>query len=349
MRLDDFDFALPEDRIALRPAEPRDAAKLLHVRPGELFNDLRVGDLPLLFRPGDALVINDTKVIPARLSGRRMRDGFSGPAVEVTLHKRRSATTWDAFAKPARKLSEGDTIAFSGLNAKVEAKGEGGEIHLSFRVAPDEFDQALATAGVMPLPPYIASKRTPDERDLADYQTTYATKSGAVAAPTAGLHLTDQILREIEKVGVSVVRCTLHVGAGTFLPMKTERVDDHKMHAEFCELSSASAATLNRTREKGGRIVAAGTTSLRTLESAADEQGVIRALAGDTEIFIKPGYKFRAVDALLTNFHLPKSTLFMLVSAFSGLETMRAAYAHAVSNQYRFYSYGDASFLERAG
>ncbi len=357
MKLADFDFALPEDRIALRPAHPRDAARLLVVRPGHALEDRLVRDLPVFLRSGDAIVFNDTKVIPARLNGQRERDG-AVVAVEATLHRRLSPHSWTAFMRPGKRLRVGDRVRFGErddracllgvLDATVKAKGEGGEVMLSFDLSGPDLDASIAERGAMPLPPYIAARRAEDEQDRADYQTIYAREDGSVAAPTAGLHFTAELLEALKAKGVGLHFVTLHVGAGTFLPVKTEEVADHLMHAEYGEVSAEIAAALNATRAAGGRIVAVGTTALRLLESAAGEDGVLNAFAGETAIFITPGYRFRAVDLLMTNFHLPKSTLFMLVAAFSGLEVMRAAYAHAIAGGYRFYSYGDASLLERA-
>jgi len=334
-----FDFVLPEERIALHPAEPRDSARMLVVR-GEGVEDADVRDLPQYLRPGDMLVTNDTAVIPARLTGRR-----GAAKVEITLHKRVDAGRWKAFAQPARKCRPGDRLDFEGLTAEVLSR-EGGEVTLRF--AETDLERALSVHGAMPLPPYIAGRRAPDARDLEDYQTVFAARPGAVAAPTAGLHFTDRLLGEIEDRGVSRVAVTLHVGAGTFLPVKAEKVEDHRMHAEWGEISRESAEALNAVRERGGRICAVGTTALRLLESAADETGRIHPFKGETDIFITPGYRFKAVDLLLTNFHLPRSTLFMLVSAFSGLARMKAAYAHAIAAGYRFYSYGDACLLYRS-
>lgn len=331
-----FDFDLPEERIALRPAEPRDSARMLVVRP-EGLEDAGVRDLPRYLRPGDMLVTNDTAVIPARLTGRR-----GSAKVEITLHKRVDAACWKAFAKPARKCRPGDRLDFDGLSSEVLAR-EGGEVTLRFAAA--DFEQALAAHGTMPLPPYIAGRRAPDARDLSDYQTVFAARPGAVAAPTAGLHFTERLLSEIEDRGVSRVAVTLHVGAGTFLPVKAEQVEDHRMHAEWGEITPETAEALNAARAQGGRICAVGTTALRLLESAADESGHIHPFKDETDIFITPGYRFKAVDLLLTNFHLPRSTLFMLVAAFSGLAHMKAAYAHAIAAGYRFYSYGDACLL----
>lgn len=357
MRVSDFDFDLPEEAIALRPAEPRDRARLLVVRQPEGLEDRIVSELPELLRPGDVLVVNDTKVIPARLQGVRHRDG-SAVAVEATLHRRLSGSRWTAFMKPGKRLKAGDRIRFGEtgaracllgeLDATVREKGEGGEVELSFDLSGPDLDAAIAERGSMPLPPYIAARRREDERDLSDYQTMFARPEGSVAAPTAGLHFTPELASGLQERGVSIQRVTLHVGAGTFLPVKTEEVSEHRMHPEYGEVSKAAAQALNDARAAGGRIVCVGTTSLRLLESAADEAGRIHSFAAETSIFITPGYRFRAADLLLTNFHLPRSTLFMLVSAFAGLERMRAAYAHAVESGYRFYSYGDACLLERA-
>jgi len=351
-----FDFELPEARIALRPARPRDSARLLHVVPGAAapFRDHSVRDLPALLRAGDALVFNDTKVIHARLDGTRTRSGGQDVRVEINLHKQEDTATWRAFARPAKRLAAGDVVRFApgrddhSLVAEVTAKGEGGEITLSFQAEGAPVDEALAAVGVMPLPPYIASKRAIDDEDEDDYQTVFADKDGSVAAPTAGLHFTDRLLRAIKEAGVSIHFLTLHVGAGTFLPVKAEDTKDHKMHAERCVMTPETAHALNAVRAGGGRIVAGGTTAMRLLETAADDEGRFHPFDGVTDIFITPGYRFKGVDALFTNFHLPRSTLFMLVSAFSGLETMKRAYAHAIAADYRFYSYGDASLLERA-
>ena len=345
MRVDLFDFDLPEESIALRPAEPRDAGRLLVVRPGEALMDRAVRDLPSLLRPGDALVFNDTRVIPARLHGVRTRPGARGQRTEVMLHLREGPARWRAFARPAKRLAPGDSLVFGDLTATIAEKGEAGEIVLDFDRGGPDLDAAIAETGTLPLPPYIAGKRPTDARDTTDYQTIYAKNPGAVAAPTAGLHVSDALLTEIDAAGLARHHVTLHVGAGTFLPVKAEDTDAHRMHAEIGLLDDATAAALNRVRAGGGRIVAVGTTALRLLESAADEGGRLAAFAGPTDIFITPGYRFRAVDALVTNFHLPRSTLFMLVSAFCGLDTMRAAYAHAIGSGYRFYSYGDASLL----
>jgi len=360
MRVDLFDFDLPEDRIALRPMEPRDAARLLVVTPDapQVIADRLVRDLPNLLQPGDAVVVNDTRVIPARLSGVRVR-GEAVARIDVTLHKREGDSRWRAFVRPAKKLNIGERIRFgetsesmacllASLDAEVAEKGEGGEVVLDFAFSGAALDEAIGRLGHMPLPPYIASKRGEDARDERDYQTLFANEPGAVAAPTAGLHFTPELVAALEKRGVALHKVTLHVGAGTFLPVKADDTDDHRMHAEYGVITPQTAAALNETRARGGRILSVGTTSLRILETAADETGRIHPVAKDTSIFITPGYRFRAVDLLLTNFHLPRSTLFMLVSAFSGLGTMRQAYAHAIAQHYRFYSYGDACLLTRA-
>lgn len=352
MKLSDFDFDLPEDLIALRPARPRDSARLLHVKAGGL-EDRGVLDLPALLAPGDLLVFNDTRVIPAALNGvrpAREHGGGGDVSVEVNLHKRDGEAVWRAFARPAKRLKEGDALHFEGgLTATVSRKLDGGEIILTFDRSGVELDAAIVAAGAPPLPPYIASKRAADAADRDDYQTIYADpgKAGSVAAPTAGLHFTDRLFDALEARGIGKTHVTLHVGAGTFLPVKTEDVEDHQMHAEWYQVSEETARLIAETRAAGGRIVAVGTTSLRTLESAADADGTVRAEARETDIFITPGYRFRVVDALMTNFHLPKSTLFMLVSALAGFEEMHAAYAHAVKERYRFFSYGDSSLLWR--
>ncbi|MBX3570012.1 MAG: tRNA preQ1(34) S-adenosylmethionine ribosyltransferase-isomerase QueA [Rhizobiaceae bacterium] len=355
MKVDRFDFNLPDDRIALRPAQPRDSARLLVVRPGTGLSDLTVSDLPDLLNPGDALVLNDTRVIPAQLHGLRRR-GAAVAAVDATLHMRDAPDRWLAFLRPGKRIAAGDRIAFGdsgnacllgSLDATVVEKRDGGEALLAFDLAGPVLDEAIRAVGHMPLPPYIASKRGDDDRDAADYQTIYAREDGAVAAPTAGLHFTPDLFAALDAKGIGRHFVTLHVGAGTFLPVKADDTDDHRMHAELGHVSAGTAAALNEARARGGRIVAVGTTSLRLLESASDERGVLHAWSGATSIFITPGYRFRAVDALMTNFHLPRSTLFMLVSAFCGLDTMQAAYAHAIAGGYRFYSYGDASLLFR--
>ena len=404
MKTADFDFDLPDDRIALRPAEPRDSARLLVVRDGAL-GDHVIRDLPDFLRPGDALVFNDTRVIPARLSGVRQRIGAGGETltvnVEATLHHRDAPDVWSAFMKPGKRLKAGDRVQFTSpfpldggrvggdsasdvslavdvpsaavvtpiptlppsrgkglsadsacllgrLDATVVDKDEDGLISLRFDLTGPALDDAIRDVGVMPLPPYIAAKRPEDDRDLTDYQTLFAKWDGSVAAPTAGLHFTPALMAALEAKGISTHAVTLHVGAGTFLPVKADDTADHKMHSEWGEVSAETAAALNATRAAGGRIVCVGTTSLRLLESAATPDRLIHPFHGDTAIFITPGYEFRAADVLMTNFHLPKSTLFMLVSAFAGLETMRAAYAHAVADGYRFYSYGDGSLLFRS-
>jgi S-adenosylmethionine:tRNA ribosyltransferase-isomerase len=356
MRADLFDFPLPPERIALRPARPRDAARLLVVRPPAGLEDRTVRDLPDLLEPGDQLVVNDTRVIPASLTGRRIGRGPETP-IEANLHKRLDGSRWLAFAKPGKRLQEGDVVRFGAegkvcflgqLDATVERKGEGGEVTLAFSFHGPVLDQAIAERGDMPLPPYIASRRAVDEQDRADYQTLFAHDEGSVAAPTAGLHFTDDLVARLTARGIAMQRVTLHVGAGTFLPVKADDTADHKMHAEYGVVSEATARALNAARHAGGRIVAVGSTSLRLLESAAAQDGTIHPFAAETAIFITPGYRFRAADAMLTNFHLPRSTLFMLVAAFSGLDTMQAAYAHAVRTDYRFYSYGDACLLYRA-
>ena len=357
MQLSDFDFDLPDASIALRPASPRDAARMLVVAPGAPLRDRSVGDLPGELRPGDVLVLNDTKVIPARLKGVRHREE-SQVAVEATLHRRLAPHRWTAFMRPGKRLAQGDRIVFGessdracflgALDATVTGKGEGGEVTLSFDLSGPDLDAAVAERGAMPLPPYIAAKRAEDEQDRADYQTVYAQEDGSVAAPTAGLHFTPELLARLREAGVATEFVTLHVGAGTFLPVKTQSVAEHRMHPEWGEVDAATAGRLNAARAAGGQIVCVGTTSLRLLESATGEDGVVGAFEGETAIFITPGYRFRAADGLMTNFHLPKSTLFMLVSAFAGLATMRAAYAHAIAAGYRFYSYGDASLLWKA-
>lgn len=354
MDVSDFDFDLPSEAIALRPAVPRDSARLLVVRPDGPFEDRIARDLPDLLAPGDALVFNDTRVIPAQLEGVRLREGSEPVTISATLHMREAANRWRSFVKGARKLRPGDRLAFghddpladaARLAATVVEKYAEGDVVLDFDVSGPDLDLALAHVGHVPLPPYIASRRTEDARDLSDYQTVYARENGAVAAPTAGLHFTPDLLERLRARGVEEHFVTLHVGAGTFLPVKAERTEDHKMHSEIGHVSQETADALNAVRARGGRVVAVGTTSLRLLESAADEDKVIRPFAGATDIFITPGYRFRAVDLLMTNFHLPKSTLFMLVSAFAGLDRMRAAYGHAIASGYRFYSYGDGSLL----
>jgi len=378
MKLSDFDFTLPPDRIATHPASPRDSARLLLVEQGR-FTDKTIRDLPSLLKPGDVMVFNDTKVIPARLMGRR-----GEASVEITLLKeipplgkgklggdrvhphgmlrgrkldqpiptqpspfQGEGLRWTAFAKPGKRLKAGDQLKFGpGFDAKVLAKYESGEVELQFPLTGPAFFEALSRHGQMPLPPYIKRKQA-DPHDVQDYQTVYARKEGAVAAPTAGLHFTPELLAKIDAMGVKRAHVTLHVGAGTFLPVKVENIAEHKIHSEYAEVSAEAAAAINKTKASGGRVIAVGTTSLRTLESATDEQGRVHSFAAETAIFITPGYRFKCVDVLMTNFHLPKSTLFMLVSAFSGLESMKRAYAHAITKNYRFYSYGDACWLEK--
>jgi S-adenosylmethionine:tRNA ribosyltransferase-isomerase len=339
MRVDLFDFELPPERIALRPARPRDAARLLVVRGSEI-SDYQVGELPQMLRPGDVLVFNDTKVIPAQLEGRR-----GEASIGATLHKREGPRDWHAFLRNAKRARVGDAIDFgSGVSASVIEKAEEGSVLLRFH-GDEPVELLLERAGRMPLPPYIASRRSADEEDRADYQTMFAREEGAVAAPTAALHFTERLLQALDAHGIARETLTLHVGAGTFLPVKSEDTSGHKMHAEWGRIDQGTAARLNSVRESGGRLIAVGTTSLRLLESAADESGKIQPFEGDTAIFITPGYRFKAIDGLVTNFHLPRSNLFMLVSALMGLEVMKAAYAHAVQEGYRFYSYGDASLL----
>ena len=338
MRVSDFDFELPPDRIALRPAVPREAARLLEV--GQGLADYTIADLPRLLRAGDVLVFNNTKVIPAALRGHRIGRLGTTPKIDVLLHMRLDAKRWKAFAKPAKKLEAGDRLQFGSLEAVVEEKGEAGEITLNFSLSAATFDEALGLVGKVPLPPYIESKRAQDEQDRRDYQTIFAKERGAVAAPTAGLHFTAELMEQLRAAGVGHEFVTLHVGAGTFLPVKVEDTNDHKMHAEWGEVSDATIKQLKIARASGGRIIAVGTTSLRLLETSG-----LGPFSGTTEIFITPGYKFQVADGLITNFHLPKSTLFMLVSAFAGQSRMKAAYAHAIGSDYRFYSYGDASLL----
>jgi S-adenosylmethionine:tRNA ribosyltransferase-isomerase len=355
MRTDLFDFELPAERIALRPAHPRDSARMLVVEPGTSLQDSVVADLPQWLKAGDQLVVNDTKVISAQLKGRRL-GRETEPKIEATLIKRLDGSRWRALVKPAKKLARGDVVRFGNegrvcllghLDAEVEDKGEDGAVTLSFSFHGPTLDSAISDLGSPPLPPYIASKRAPDEHDAADYQTMFAVNEGAIAAPTAGLHFTPALEAALHERGVGLHRITLHVGAGTFLPVKADDTSEHKMHSEWGAISPATAEALNAARARGGRVVAVGTTSLRLLESAATENGEIRPFDDETAIFITPGYRFRAVDILLTNFHLPRSTLFMLVSAFSGLEIMKRAYAHAIRSDYRFYSYGDACLLFR--
>ena len=340
MRVDLFDFDLPNERIALRPARPRDTARMLVVREDESLTDRHVRDLPDLLEPGDVLVFNDTRVIPAQLEGRR------GEAkIGATLHKRIDLRRWQAFVRNAKRLRPGDLAEFGGgVTAVAEERLPDGSFVLAFK-GEEPVEVLLERAGTMPLPPYIAGKRPTDAQDREDYQTLFAKENGAVAAPTAALHFTDRLMAGLAERGIVTETLTLHVGAGTFLPVKAEDTDDHQMHSEWGRIEPETADRLNAARAKGGRIIAVGTTSLRLLESATGEDGVIRPFAGDTDIFITPGYEFRAIDGLMTNFHLPKSTLFMLVSALMGTEIMQLAYAHAIGEEYRFYSYGDSSLL----
>jgi S-adenosylmethionine:tRNA ribosyltransferase-isomerase len=343
-----FDFDLPERLIALRPASPRDTARLLVVHQDGALEHACVRDLPRFLGRGDALVVNDTKVIQARLRGIRQRTGSPGAKIELLLHRRLAPDRFAAFARPAKKLLPGDHLALGNtIAATVIARGEAGEVEIGFALAGARLDAAIAAEGETPLPPYIAGKRKADSSDVADYQTIYARAEGSVAAPTAGLHFTPELLARLGEAGVSREQVTLNVGPGTFLPVSAEDTAAHKMHAEYAVLPAETAARLNAARAAGGRIVAVGTTSLRTLESAAAADGTIAAMARDTDIFITPGYRFRTAEVLLTNFHLPRSTLFMLVSAFCGLETMQRAYAEAIRENYRFYSYGDACLLLR--
>ena len=339
MRVDDFDFELPNERIALRPARPRDSSRLLHVDGGAM-SDRTMLDLPGLLRPGDVLVFNDTKVVPAQLEGRR------GEAqIGATLHKRDGPRDWQAFLRNAKRVRNGDIIDFEGgVRASLIDKAADGSALLHFH-GEEPVEVLLERAGRMPLPPYIASKRPADEEDRSDYQTMFAREEGAVAAPTAALHFTERLMEALEARGIGRETLTLHVGAGTFLPVKSERLADHVMHAEWGRIDGPTADRLNAVRKAGGRLIAVGTTSLRLLESATGDDGIVRPFEGDTAIFITPGYRFRAVDGLITNFHLPRSTLFMLVSALMGLDVMKTAYAHAVAQDYRFYSYGDSSLL----
>jgi S-adenosylmethionine:tRNA ribosyltransferase-isomerase len=358
MRTDLFDFALPEDRIALRPVTPRDSSRLLVVRPQQAneLEDRAMRDLPALLRAGDALVVNDTKVLPAHLHGRRIGRGDREPAIAATLIKRLDGSRWQALVKPGKRLAPGDVVRFGAegrvcfleqLDATVEQKGEAGEVTLAFALTDAVLDQALAERGDMPLPPYIASRREVDERDRSDYQTIFARAEGSIAAPTAGLHFTETLTEALRGAGISLHRVTLHVGPGTFLPVKANDTADHKMHPEWGSVSAQTASALNAARRAGGRIVAVGSTALRLLESAAEADGTLAPFSGETALFITPDYRFRAVDAMLTNFHLPRSTLFMLVCAFCGLDVMRRVYSHAIASNYRFYSYGDACLLFR--
>jgi S-adenosylmethionine:tRNA ribosyltransferase-isomerase len=347
MRVDDFDFDLPEALIALRPARPRSASRLLHAH-GDAIEDRGFADLPAILRPGDMLVFNDTKVIPARLTGIRKRetaDGTGEAKIEATLIVRDGADAWRALAKPAKRLRPGDRIRFGdALSAEVVGKGEAGETLLRFDRSGPDLDAAIAVAGAMPLPPYIAARRPADDADLTDYQTIFATRLGAVAAPTASLHFDEALLDALRARGVGAARLTLHVGAGTFLPVKTETLAAHRMHSEWGEIDADAVAKIAACKAAGGRVIPVGTTALRLLESAARD-GTLAPFSGDTDIFITPGYRFCVADGLITNFHLPRSTLMMLVSALMGVDRIRAIYAHAVAERYRFYSYGDGSLL----
>ena len=347
MKLSDFDYHLPEDRIATRPARPRSSARLL-VAEGGTIADRIVRELPDILRPGDRLVLNDTRVIPARLTGTRRRATGQGEAaarIEATLLEPRADGTWSALVRPLRKLRAGETVAFSAdLSAGVEGIAEG-QARLRFNLSGADFDAALEAAGAMPLPPYIERLRTPDAADREDYQTVWAARPGAVAAPTASLHFDEPLLDALAARGVAFTHVTLHVGAGTFLPVKVDDVTTHRMHAEWGEVTPEAAAAITATRAAGGRVIPVGTTALRLIESAAAGDGTVRPWRGETDIFIYPGYRFRATDALVTNFHLPKSTLLMLVSALMGRDRIAAIYDHAIAQGYRFFSYGDASLL----
>lgn len=352
MKTDDFDFELPPERIALHPVEPRHAARLLQIAPGRL-SDHVISDLPDLLSAGDVLVFNDTRVIPAALTGIRRR-GTAEARIEVNLHKRVDQSRWLAFVRPVRKLEVGERIRFGGdgsvclagrLDAEVAQKHDGGEVLLAFGLAGPDLDAAIAMVGRMPLPPYIAQRRPATDADVAAYQTVYARREGAVAAPTAGLHFTDELFARLNAAGIGTCFLTLHVGAGTFLPVKTENIEAHRMHAEWGEVTLENADRLNQARAVGGRIIAVGTTVTRLLETVTGPNRKIRPFAGETDIFIRLGHVFHGIDAMITNFHLPRSTLFMLVSALAGLEPMRAAYAHAIEARYRFYSFGDATLI----
>lgn len=354
MRVDAFDFHLPPEQIALRPAHPRESARLLVIQPGAIpeLRDAHIADLPDFLRPGDALVVNDTKVIPARLAGTRTRSGGQTIPFEATLIRRLGPQAWASFAKPAKRLTPGDQVRFAAtggdgetLDATVTAKTESGEVHFTFDRAGGELDAAIERIGHMPLPPYIAARRPEDDQDKADYQPVFARVEGSVAAPTASLHFTPELLARIAAAGVGLHTVTLHVGAGTFLPVKADDTADHRMHGEWGEVTAQTASALNAVRAAGGRLIAIGSTATRLIESAAAPDGQIGAFLGETDIFMTPGYAFRGVDAMLTNFHLPKSTLVMLVAAFVGHDVQQRAYAHAIETGYRFYSYGDACLL----
>ena len=341
MKVSDFDFDLPPDLIAQKPAEPRDSARLLNM--GDTLEDCHVRDLPRLLSPGDLLVFNNTKVIPSRLRGKRGKADL-----EVTLHKQESANTWWAFARPARKLTAGDTINFAEeFSADVLDKRIGGEVLLSFQQNDGDLIALLQKYGIMPLPPYIKRPKAGIPGDATDYQTVFAKNEGAVAAPTAGLHFSETLLKTLKSAGIHTAFVTLHVGAGTFLPVKVEKTTDHQMHSEWGTIPAATLKLVNDTRSAGAAVVPVGSTSLRLLETAADDNGILRPFTGETDIFMTPGHQFKIADKMITNFHLPRSTLFMLVAAFAGLDRMKSAYGHAIQNRYRFYSYGDACLLER--
>lgn len=344
MQVSDFDFDLPEGNIALRPVEPRDHARLLHISKTGTRADQHVYDLPNMLNKGDLLIVNNTRVLPVRLTGIRYRSQ-SQAKVELTLIKRHAATEWTALARPAKRLSQGDIISFGAFEAEIKHR-TGGEVSVCFHVEADQMDRLLEETGDMPLPPYIASRRRADGRDKQDYQTMFAHKDGAVAAPTAGLHFTDGLIANLKGRGIDLAEVTLHVGAGTFLPVSVEDIKTHKMHFEWGEVGADTVEKIYATHQQGGRVIAIGTTSLRIIESAA-LSGQLEPFSGETDIFIYPGYEFRVIDGLITNFHLPRSTLFMLVCAFSGTQIMQHAYDHAISAGYRFYSYGDACLLER--
>ena len=348
MKVEAFDFNLPETSIALRPAQPRDSARLLYVDARAHFQDKIMRELPDFFSDGELIIVNNTKVIPARLEALRSREGASGAQIEVTLIERLGPVNWRAFVKPAKRLKPEDILHFNTITARVVSRQEA-SAEIEFDLPAEQMELALAENGAMPLPPYIAGKRKPDAQDNDDYQTIFALHDGAVAAPTAGLHFTPDLIAKLKAQNVRFAEVTLHVGPGTFLPVKVDDIRTHKMHSEWGEVSQPVADLINQTKQNGKKITCVGTTSLRLVESAASQKNpnTIEAFAGDTDIFISPGFKFQIADRLLTNFHLPKSTLFMLVSAFSGLETMQKAYAHAIDTGYRFYSYGDGCLLER--
>ena len=348
-RLDDFDFDLAPDRIALNPVRPRESARLLTVLGDELA-DHRISDLCDLLKPGDLIIVNDSRVIPARIDGLRpARDGVGpGAKIQANLIKRVDQAVYDALVRPAKRLAIGDQVIFDGgLSARVLARGEDGQIRFAFDLTGAELDQHLDQFGSMPLPPYIAAKRAAGPSDRLDYQTVYADRAGSVAAPTAGLHLSQEMLARLALRGIGRAHVTLHVGAGTFLPVKSDTIEAHHMHSEWGEVSAGTARQIAKTKAQGGRVVAIGTTALRLLESSLDSSGAVQAFSGETDIFIRPGYQVRSTDLLLTNFHLPRSTLLMLVAAFAGYDRMRSAYAHALAGDYRFFSYGDASLWSR--